>query len=573
MAKILLICFRDKNIDSEKVQRIKNICESLNPDNIQPIETKVVRNNGVLFGVSNPVDSISINESGVLLGQVFGTSNWSTINEEHPEGNYSIFRFNESKLEILSDVLGTRSVWYFQDSEVLIASTSQRAIIQYLGNFLFNEEVIPWMLCNGLLGPNNSWDKRIKLLPPDSILKINRSNWELTVKQNPLIFATNNKTDKENIQILKEKIDSSLSEMSLDYSKWDLTLSGGFDSRGILGFLPRKDNAGNVLKAITWGLKGRDLIRGNDAFIAAKIAEEKDVPHQYFNTNSSNESLELILERFFKNGEGRIDHIAGYMDGFALWKILFENDIQGAIRGDEVFGSYNFISHFHLKSFIGISLPSDYDNLRNIPYLKAIDPKLPEEFRKKSDESFEVYRDRLYQSYLVPVFLSALSDLKQPYLEQVNPLLSRRIVEFVREMPDHLRTEKYAFRKIVKSLKFSTPMAKEPAIESIKNIFQDEEMVGLIKQELTTSEIAKTIFPPDFINESLSKIQVKQSSNSKSVAAYIKMWIPKSLKRKILKQTFSPKLNDNILVFRMFLICRMIEIFEADIKDQTYRRL
>lgn len=52
-------------------------------------------------------------------------------------------------------------------------------------------------------------------------------------------------------------------------------------------------------------------------------------------------------------------------------------------------------------------------------------------------------------------------------------------------------------------------MAKEPAIEAIKNIFQDEEMVGLIKRELTTSEIAKTIFASDFINERLSKIQVK----------------------------------------------------------------
>lgn len=90
-----------------------------------------------------------------------------------------------------------------------------------------------------------------------------------------MIFATYNKTDKENIQILNEKIDSSLSEMSLDYSKWYLTLSGGYDSRGILGFLPRKHDAGNFLKVITWGLKGRVLIR---AFIAAKIAKEKDVP-------------------------------------------------------------------------------------------------------------------------------------------------------------------------------------------------------------------------------------------------------------------------------------------------------
>ncbi len=567
MAKILLICFREQNIPTEEVTKIKKLCDSLNPDNVKPIKTKVIENNGILLGISNPVESINVNECGVLLGQVFGSGNWSTVNEEHPDGNYSIFRFNESELEILSDVLGTRSVWYFQNSEILIASTSQRAIIQYLGDFQFNEEIIPWMLCNGLLGPNNSWDRRIKLLTPDSILKINRTTWELTVKQNPLVFATNNKTDKENIQILKKKIGSSLSEMSLDYSKWNLTLSGGFDSRGILGFLPRKDNTGNILKAITWGLKGRDQIRGNDAYIAAKIAKEKEIPHRYFHTDNLEESFEIVLERFFKNGEGRIDHVAGYMDGFALWKGLFENNISGAIRGDEVFGSYNFISQFHLKSFIGFSLPSDYKNLRNISYLKAIEPKLPEEFIQQGGESFEVYRDRLYQMYLVPVFLSALSDLKQPYLEQVSPFLSRRIVEFVREMPDHLRTEKYAFKKIVKSLKFSTPMAKEPAIESIKNIFQNEEMVDLIKRELSLSEIAKTIFPPDFRNEILAKLEKKQLTDSKSVKAHIKRWIPKSWKKRILKKTFSPKLNYNVVAFRMFLICRMIQIFEADIKE------
>ncbi len=460
MSKLLIVCKKDdKDFESD---RIKNICDSLNPDNINPNLTQVLNLKQTKIGISNPLPNLKLYENGIVLGELFGDEkNWDQINGTHPDGNYIIIRWDKSHLELLSDILGTRALWYYFDEELLIASTSQRAIVEYLGDFEFNENLIPWMLCNGLLGPGHSWDKRFKLLAPNAVLKLDKESWRITVQKEEVHFKTNKLSDSENISLLEKKLKETLENIQFDYKKWYLTLSGGYDSRGILGFLNRFDCSGNKLKSITWGLKDRIREKGNDAYVAKKLAQEEEISHTYYATDSTLGNFETVFERFLINGEGRIDHLGGYMDGFNIWSTLFDNKISGVIRGDEVFGSYNFISDYHLKKFIGLTLPSDYENLKELPYLNDFSEKLPENYEKHPYESEAVWRDRLYQSYLVPIFLSALTDLKSSYVEQVNPLLSKRLIYFIREMPDHLRTEKKAFKKIVKSLNFKVPFAKK----------------------------------------------------------------------------------------------------------------
>ena len=43
--------------------------------------------------------------------------------------------------------------------------------------------------------------------------------------------------------------------MNLDYSKWKLLLSGGYDSRGILGLIKANNQNTKNLETVTWGLK------------------------------------------------------------------------------------------------------------------------------------------------------------------------------------------------------------------------------------------------------------------------------------------------------------------------------
>ena len=566
MSKIIYICHRNRQASEEDIKRVKQISDQINPDNILAKETKIFRRDNLLYAVSNPNDTLDYYDSSVLLGKIFGAKkNWYQIHEHDIDGNYAIFRNNPDFFEVKSDILATRAIWFFQGENIFIASTSQLAIVKYLGNFSFDENVIPWMLSNGMLGPGISWDKRISLLPPDSYLLLDRKDWSFKIHTEKIDFEPNDKSDEENIKGLREIVNATFSELNLNYSQWKLSLSGGYDSRGNLCLLPKKDVNGNQLSAITWGLKESERAKGSDAYIARRIAKKFKVPHEYYHTNTDAESLELVLDRFFRNGEGRIDRIGGYTDGFKIWKTLYESNIFGIIRGDEVFGSYSFVSDFHLKKFIGLSLCSDYENLKDNDFLNSFRQKVPEQYERKETESVEQWRDRLYQGYLVPIFLSSLSDLKDKYVEQINPLLSREIVKEIRQLPDHLRTDKKAFKTIVDKLSPNERFASSSSTSTVEDFFEQEEMVNIIKKELA-SPLASKIFPTDFLILVQSKIRIKnpRKSMSYSLMIRIKKMIPKNFKRKLIKNILVAKMDMNLLAFRMFLILRMIQLFEED---------
>lgn len=567
MSRIIYVVSRIPVKDPNVSGKLEAICDALNPDHISPPPSKVIAEEGTVYGISNPSSTINTKGSCVLFGQSFGKlGDWDQVGGQKPDGNYAIFREDKNTFEILSDVLGTRAVWYYKDDEVFIGSTSQRAIIQYLGNFQLDHNILPWMVCNGLLGPGNSWDRRIALVPPDSSIALDKRSWEIAINSEPMIFDFNRRKDKENIALMHQNIKSVFSDISLDYSQWKLTLSGGYDSRGILFSLPKKDAAGKSLKTLTWGLQQSAEGEKNDAYVAKKLASKFDLDHTYYPTdNSSEEPLEIVMDRFFKNGEGRIDHLGGYMDGFDIWKKLFEDGVKGVIRGDEVFGSYNFISDFHLKSFFGLTLPQDYSNLDLELFKAADDFQFPKEFERKKEETFQTWRDRLYHSYLVPIFLSALGDLKQPYVEQINPLLSRKIVALTRQLPDRLRTNKKVFRDYVRSFKIDLRYASEPAIKPLKDMFREKEMVNLIKEELS-ADLSTTIFKRELVEKVLGNLQTNSGeiSPKKSFVGKIKSLLPKSVKRQLLKRTSHNKIDFNIVGFRLFLILRMVKLFDQD---------
>ena len=567
MSKLLYIVPRDGDTQS-LVEKITSVCDSLNPDNIVAKPTEVGYCDKVVYGLSNPNETLVREKTNIIFGQKFnGDADWKEPGDPKPDGNYAIFRSHVEGIEIITDILGTKAIWYLKNEKFFIASSSQRAIIKFIGSFEFNSDVIPWMVCNGLLGPGLSWDKRISLIPPDTALKLDFENWKLDISSEKIIFKPNNKTDKQNTILFKDTLDEVFKNMKFNYSLWKLTLSGGYDSRGLLFALPKKDSSNNQIETITWGVEGAELKSGNDAYIAKKIAHYLGVPHIYYKTNtSSTEPLSTVLKRFLKNGEGRIDHLGGYRDGFSIWKKLYESNVQGIIRGDEVFGSYNFASEFHLKKFIGLSLPSDYDNLKDLEYFQSLKFEFPDKFLKKNDEeSQELWRDRLYQTYLVPTFLSALEDLKQPYLEQVNPLLSRKIVNLIRDMPDHLRTEKKLFKNYVNSFPHSFKYGKTPAIETMKDLFRQPELVIIVKKELNTSA-ARKLFDESFLNFIQSKMQIYSENYSakNSFKGRIKELIPKEIKKFFLKRTFVPKADLNMVGFRLFMISRMVTLLAND---------
>jgi len=563
MSKIIYTCFRDAKPEVFSKNQYARLSKRLEPDNIIYPSPKIIEGKGISVAIFNSNDSNLINQESICLGQLINPKkDWWKPKSEVPDGTYAIFRSDEEFVELLTDTVSTRTIWYYFDNDLFIASTSQRAIVFFLKSFQFNYKTIPWMLATGTLGYGHAWDSRLKVMPGNSSVLLNRFDWSITVNSVECQFSTIQKSVKEHQEELTSALCDTFKSLDLDYEKWILPLSGGYDSRSILCLLKDVDN----LKCVTWGLEKSQFQKTNDAYIARKLAEHFGKKHTYLHTDISTEPVENLVKRFLVCGEGRIDDISAYMDGFNIWKKFYENGIHGIIRGDEAFGCYPVISNFQVQLLGNFLQLMDYRNLKSISDLGIHDHEIPDIFRRKKGETLESWRDRLDFIYIVPNVYAALNDLKLSFVEVVNPLLTNRILTVVKGLPDKLRTNKSLFKKIVDNMSPDIEYAKHMAIYYPGKILKNENMNIFIQDELRTND-ARSILPRDFIEYTLKRTasgEVDYSDREKSVKNIIKYLLPKSI-QSLFKSTINkPKMDFNVLAFRSYLIIAMHKLLNED---------
>jgi len=267
-------------------------------------------------------------------------------------------------------------------------------------------------------------------------------------------------------------------------------------------------------------------------------------------------------------GEGRTGRLSGYIDGFNLWKTLFEDGVQGVIRGDECFGRIEVSSLLTIKRYLSLALCSDISNLKDYKNYGFSTQEFPQNFLQKKGETLAQWRDRLYHEFRLPTILSPLSDLKLSYVEVITPLLSRTILQQVRQLPDHLRNDRFLFKKIVASMSPKVDFATNSAGASLENILMQKKIVNVLKEELS-SKNAKSIFPTNFLDYILKGIKSTQQtkmtkSGSFSLKASVKKFVPIYIKNVIRDNRLLPSVDHNILAFRVFLISKMNAILNDD---------
>ena len=559
MAKIIYVNFRN-TIPNFLEAKLFKICKKLEPDNITANKPKIALDEGIAYAIINPVNSIEIKDNSILMGHMYSREgNWHQPSSKIPDGSFAIYRSDNEYVEIATDSVGSRAVWYYMDQDLFIASSSQRAIVLFLESFEFNEKVIPWMLTNGTLGPNFSWDRRIKRLNPDSSILLTKKTWVLESKKVPLKYNEVKRSFREHKKVLRNSIESTFQNLNLDLKKWVLPLSGGYDSRGILFFMLNGDIKRDTLNTITWGLNVSQKEKGNDAYLAKELAKEVNVNNKYYSTDLTEESIEIVLKRFIEFGEGRIDHLSGYMDGFKIWKTLFENGVQGIIRGDLAYGM-KLMDETIIRSFAGCKLYTDFSNPWDYEKYNIPKQEVPDFILKRDNESLNEYGDRLYRQYRIPAVVSALSDLKLGYVEQITPLLSRRINTALLSLPENLRTEKLLIKNIVDEFEPKIKYAKTGATARPNAILKSEKIVALMKEELN-SDYAQSIFSKEFLEYVIGSMTIKinsegRKSNKKILITYLKNMVPWSVKKRLFsirKRSMDP----NLMAFRIFIIIYM----------------
>ncbi len=555
MSRVVLVCHRHGRIREDFPSEAKRLSSLLSPDNISFFPPDISVKDGVHLAVINPVESLPPAGGSMALGCLFPLpDNWHRPGSEPPDGTAALFRTDSEQIEIHTDILNTRTIWYYMDRNIFVASTSQRSIVYFLGSFEPCEEAYAWMLSSGTLGPGLSWDKRIKSMPTDCRLILDRNLWQYKLIKKQPHFSVLNHSKRKHAHKLNQEIESTLERISLDCGQWVLPLSGGYDSRLLLLMLHKTHPD---MRCVTWGEKGALENKLNDAAVARGLCRELNIKHDYFEVNVSREPVEDILYRFVMLGEGRIDHISAYLDGFDLWRRLFEDGVRGIVRGDECFGSRYLYSELDFRKFLLATMLSDFEEFRDMDLPPGLEQTWPEHFRPAQNETLETWRDRLYAEYYCSYCLGALNELKLGYVEIINPLASRNIIERVRTLPDKWRNEKTLFKEIVKGHSPNVPFAKYPAIDLGRQFLKNTEAKTLLLDELH-SEHCRSILPSDLLNKTAEKIHANHAGGIGAKYPFLKQIRPFISPRIVKKVQKIVSLKERVDYFDVALRCYII---------------
>jgi len=565
MARVTYVVVRSEKDLPAVESRLQRLAGRLKMDHLPDTPAVIVRSGMCMGAVYQNSPAVNVHGASICLGLTENGEAWWEPGKAL-DGSFAIFRETETGVEIVTDALASRTVWTAQNDRFFIASTSQRAIVAFLESFVLNRQAMAWMLSSGTLGPGHSWDERIRHLPGDSTLRFDMERWQAEVETRPVRFTAAPIPASEQRQRLAAVVEAVLSKLHPDPRYWVLPLSGGVDSRALLLGMGLREN----LPCITWGTKAALQQPKSDAVVARRLTEHFGIPFRYFPMEMDGTvHPDLVLRRFLQAGEGRVDHIRGYLDGFATWKTLVDEGITGIVRGDEAFGATAVPSTgYEARRAIACMMLMDYGNLPPCPPEERLQQTLPEWLQRRHRESLVTWRDRLFQQFRVPYELAALTDLKTAYVEVLNPLLAGSIQEVVREMPDHLRTGKKVFRELVKEQSPKVPFAAHPAVETDRNLLRSARMVELLRGILN-HEAAFRVLPPTLHEFILAHLMIDRKKQKRNWRI---MRLRRYLKRLTgpiitgLLQRGRPKvdMDPNRLALRGAIVVKMVEILEED---------
>jgi hypothetical protein len=492
MVRAVLVVARHKD-QPNRLDAYRDILNrKLAGDNIEPRAPLLVRQGGVAAALLNPNGGARMSGASIAIGALLSPGDdWHVPGAPLPDGSFALLRVDDGHVELAADSTASRTLWYALTDHELIASSSQRAIVTLLGSFEPNPSVLPWMLSSGTLGPTAAWDARLRRVQPGERVLLDRLAWRLTSTTAPAGFVPDTTVPRAvHLDRLRSVVEAACRTWSFDARKWVLTLSGGTDSRSLLCLLRERG-----IETVTWGLPHSTEQEGNDAQIARTLARTLAIPHRFFAMESSAASAETVLERFLSAGEGRVARISGYVDGFRVWKTLFDEGYDGVIRGDEAFGSIAVSSAYAARYAASLTTLGDYFSAHEVASFELPEQSLPAALMRGHSETLPTWRDRLYQQYRVPTLLAGLTDLKTAYVEVANPLLASSVLECVRELPDELRTAKSLWRELVGAQLPNVALATRVAIPSLTDCLADRRILELLLAELS-SQHASNLFAP-----------------------------------------------------------------------------
>jgi hypothetical protein len=547
---------------------LSGLARALAPSNITPHSPILHESPELSLAVLNPVAGVRQKGSSVCLGTLLDAkADWWKVGRDSPDGSYAICRSDEDSLEVVADDFGSRPTWYVHTPEVFLAATSQRAVIRLLGDHDPNPQAVSWMLSAGCLGPEDSWDRRLRRVPPATRLALDRHTWELTAHRAPPAHDEEPvpMSRGDQVAMMADALARTCESLDLGATDWRLPLSGGKDSRCLLIYLLR---AGHRPRCVTWGMERSLLGADSDAHVAARVAEAMGVEDEYFVVDRSKEPPRDVLGRYLAVGEGLVDHVSAYLDGLDMWRELLDSGVVGVIRGEIAMGWYEVRAPEQGRRSIVPAL-TDYAERSIIRRLGLADQTWPGHLRQQPGETAQQHADRLYLEIRLPRVLAPLNHLKSAYVEIAEPLLSRPIARVTRRI---LLTGRAlpVLRALAERDGPARPFATAPALASVERCAREEAFAEEMRRELSSAN-ARRVF-------SASALELLLAGMNAGSSDRLMAWKASLRSATRLAPALSQRLGTRVmplsalpyqLAFRAYIASRTLDMLATDAARST----
>lgn len=457
-----------------------------------------------------------------------------------------------------------RTIWVYRDSSLAIATTSLRLGAFFLRGFELDDDAPTQFLVTGSLGPELSWERRLRQLAPTERLKVDWRHGDLSPRppeSAPALQPSSIKvTDGTARTELGLRITAALQTKLADTSGWVLPLSGGYDSRGILMMLPER------LPTITWGSPSSLKDPRSDSSIAAKLADKAGVSNRFIEVTQVDLPPQEVVSAFVRASEGRVDCIDAYADGLKSWKSLALDGITGVIRGDQAFGAFQRGTEIGLRRSMDALTSSDLIQTGLVTQISNKDRlwQLP----RADGTSLATWRDDLYREFRTPAFLAPLNQVKASFVDIICPLLDPSVVTFAASLNDDQRTDKRIFTELVKSISPNVPFALRAAVP-FGSFVRRADLQAELRQRL--KERPPAMFDPALVASLVAAPTRDQPRNGPGTSAMtlarraIRSAAPEQLVRRIARRRLEGPvgLDGDLLRLRMTLADEAVQMLQA----------
>lgn len=578
MANYIFIKTRQPTEQSKIIDKLEQVCCLLEPTIIKNKSQNTAKiwpedANG-FYAIQNSEDVAGPEDNALVIGWIDQTDNKVKSYSSNADGSYAVITNKNDEVSFFCDQFGSRTLWYYYDENILIVSTSQRAIVALKSTFKLNQAAIAWYLSSGCQGPFISWDQEVIQALPNLEYKLDVGNWSFDSiqKQDMSLPCSGSTKLSEYLKIYEKQVTKSLKQIVNEYANDQvlLPLSGGLDSRLLLA-LSKKAGLTDKMTLANWGV---DTLANvfDDKKAANQIASSygKNLLDKYLPVNI--DGYDKFFEHFAEASEGRIDHFNAFTDDFEMWDDFFQSGYRTVIRGDIPYPTGICINQTQIRAKMGLELLSDYANVDKFSMQKYIKLQTENLTERLESESLIRWRDRTFKDIRVPLVHSAFSQQISAFTEIRSPMFSWSLYKLYMGLPDKKKGNKRHIQKLWKKYDRSGVSSKAVgSLNSMNSYFDSicghEYLLHKLLEANKNGHLRPDLI--DSVQHILSKRSINDESKStiilvrQTVKRILSDYLP-ALPKAYLKSKSSQKLSATTLAYRIVMIDKIISMYESD---------